>query len=65
MEGKDETAPRSGNMLQRIREVADMVSKGASTFDKMRRAMSSDPDERRSVYQSGYRRDGRLRGLRS
>ena len=56
--------PRTGNMLHRIRDVADMVSKGASTIDKIRRAASSDVNERRSVYQSGYRQDGRLRGLR-
>ena len=60
----EDEAPRSGNMLHRIRDVADMVSKGASTIDKIRRATSSDINERRSVYQGGYRQDGRLRGLR-
>ena len=61
----EEEQPRSGNMLHRIRDVADMVSKGASTLDKIRRAASSDINERRSVYQGGYRQDARLRGLRS
>ena len=51
-------------MLNKIKNIADMVSKGASTIDKIRRATSSDINERRSVYQGGYRQDARLRGLR-
>ena len=64
LKSQEDDQPRSGNMLHRIRDVADMVSKGASTLDKIRRATSSDINERRSVYQGGYRQDGRLRGLR-